>query len=240
MVCARLAAARCRALRWPLPAGSRARRAARRGPARASRSAPDEPVVHTFSRTPSFAWQPVAGAKTLPVRALDEQERSPTAASSGRRRACTSPAVAVPISLPWMTGKPYSLYAHVRAYHARSGATSWSAPFGFNMRWSAVPAPITPAYPGLLRWSTVAGRERLHGLARRHRARSFSTARTWRTSASTTPSTRARPSSSTVHWRVRPVRWLYGADRRTASRPSRTGPGARSTRATTRRSRPGR
>src|SRR5262249_60885672 len=66
------------------------------------------------------------------------------------------PAVSVPISLPWMTGNPYSLYAHVRAI-TRKGPQSWSTAFGFNMRWSVTPAPVTPAYAGLLRWSSVPG-----------------------------------------------------------------------------------
>src|SRR5919198_1340127 len=67
-----------------------------------------------------------------------------------------TPTVSVPVSLPWMTGKPYALYAHVRAT-TRRGLTSWSVPYGFNMRWKSLPEQITPDFPGLIRWLPVEG-----------------------------------------------------------------------------------
>ena len=47
------------------------------------------------------------------------------------------PAQAVAHQLPWMTGLPYALWAHVR-WESKDGktVTPWSAPFGFNMRWT--------------------------------------------------------------------------------------------------------
>jgi hypothetical protein len=66
-----------------------------------------------------------------------------------------SPAVSLPLSLPWITGKPYSLYARVRARLPRR-TTPWSAPYGFNMRWPETPTPLS-TYPGLLRWKPVDG-----------------------------------------------------------------------------------
>ena len=45
-----------------------------------------------------------------------------------------SPAISVDLALPWITGSPYALYAHVRAVTA-AGPTPWSKPFGFNVRW---------------------------------------------------------------------------------------------------------
>jgi hypothetical protein len=91
----------------------------------------------------------------------------------------------------------------------RRGVTAWSKPFGFNMRWSATPAPITPAYPGLLRWSTVPG---------------ASAYMVWLVDAGKWFTTRSNMAdereyytyhqdpaySGVVRWRVRPVRWLYG------------------------------
>lgn len=65
------------------------------------------------------------------------------------------PAVSVDLVLPWFTGNPYAVYARVRAITA-SGATRWSTPFGFDMRWQSRPAPRSAA-PGLVRWSTVEG-----------------------------------------------------------------------------------
>jgi hypothetical protein len=167
----------------------------------------NEPVVHTFARTPSFAWNPVAGALTYRFELATSNDFS----ESGlvwSAKGLKGPAVSVPISLPWMTGHPYSLYAHVRAV-TRKGVTAWSKPFGFNMRWSAVPAPITPAYPGLLRWSTVPG------------ANAYMVwlvdAGKWFTTRSNMADEREYYTfhqdpaySGVVHWRIRPVRWLYG------------------------------
>ena len=59
------------------------------------------------------------------------------------------------LTLPWITGSPYSLYARVRAI-VPGGATRWSSPFGFNMRQPDVPRP-QQTYPGLLRWTPVEG-----------------------------------------------------------------------------------
>jgi hypothetical protein len=115
----------------------------------------DEPVVHTFSRTPSFAWSPIRGARTYEFE-LSTSKNFSDNAEVWSTNGLTTPAVSIPISLPWITGKPYSLYAHVRAVTNR-GPTAWSAPFGFNMRWPVVPAPQHPDYPGLLRWNAVPG-----------------------------------------------------------------------------------
>ena len=38
----------------------------------------------------------------------------------------------------------------------RGGVGAWSQPFGFNMRQSVVPKPLT-SFPGLLRWTPVEG-----------------------------------------------------------------------------------
>ena len=65
------------------------------------------------------------------------------------------PATSVNLVLPWFTGKPYALWAHVRAVTTR-GATAWSKPFGFNVRWESTPVP-QPAKPGLVRWKPVEG-----------------------------------------------------------------------------------
>ena len=206
MACARLAVAFLAALAVAAPAGEAL--AARPTNLHAFALRADEPVVHTFSRTPSFAWNPVPGARAYQF----ELSTSRAFSDSGTvwsAKGLTTPAVSVPISLPWMTGNPYSLYAHVRAI-TRKGVSAWSAPFGFNMRWTAVPAPLTPAYPGLLRWSTVPG------------ANAYMVwlvdAGKWFTTRSNMADEReyytfhqGAPFTSAVHWRVRPVRWLYGA-----------------------------
>ncbi len=65
------------------------------------------------------------------------------------------PATSVNLLLPWFTGKPYALYAHVRAIKA-GGPTGWSKPYGFNMRWENLPIPMS-SQPGLVRWTPVEG-----------------------------------------------------------------------------------
>ena len=119
----------------------------------------DEAPADTFSRTPSFAWTPYVRAKTYDFelatsRSFDDS--SVVWSTAGRKTPLAVPAVAIPISLPWMTGKPYALYAHVRA-HTEAGVSRWSAPFGFNMRWEARPEQIVPTVPGLVRWTPVEG-----------------------------------------------------------------------------------
>jgi hypothetical protein len=167
----------------------------------------DEPVVHTFSRTPSFGWNPVSGARSYEF----ELSTSSSFATNGTvwsKAGLKTPAVAVPVSLPWITGQPYSLYAHVRAVTSR-GPGPWSAPFGFSMRWTAVPTPLSPDYPGLLRWSRVPGASAydvwLVDVGHRFTTRvnmadereyyTFHQDPAW---------------SGVVHWRVRALRLLYG------------------------------
>jgi hypothetical protein len=107
-----------------------------------------------------------------------------------------------------MTGNPYSLYAHVRAV-TRKGAQSWSAPFGFNMRWSTVPTPMTPAYPGLLRWTPVAGAN-AYMVWLIDAGHSFTTRSNMADEREYYTLHQGPAFSSVVHWRVRPMRWLYG------------------------------
>jgi hypothetical protein len=111
----------------------------------------------TFSRTPSFAWNPVHGAAKYEL-ALST---SPLFASSGLvwdDATVTTPVAAVPIALPWITGNPHSLYARVRSIGATGAVGPWSRSFGFDMRWTGdgVPTPL-PAANGLVRWSPIDG-----------------------------------------------------------------------------------
>ncbi len=115
----------------------------------------DEQGGHTFSRTPSFAWQPARGAQSYEFE-LATSQRFADNAIVYSETGLKSPVESVPIALPWSSGKDYSLYAHVRAI-TRTGATAWSQPYGFAMRWTSVPQPLLPGYPGLLRWTTVPG-----------------------------------------------------------------------------------
>jgi hypothetical protein len=207
MTCARLTAALVAALAFAVPAGSALAAVKAPQSLHAFSLRTNEPVVHTFSRTPSFAWNPVAGAVTYEF----ELATSKSFSDSGIVWSTTglkSPAVAVPLSLPWITGNPYSLYAHVRAV-TRKGSTPWSTVFGFNMRWTTVPSPVTPANPGLLRWTTVPG-------ANAYQVWLVDVGK-WFTVRSNMADEREYYTfhqdpafSGVVHWRVRPLRLLYG------------------------------
>jgi hypothetical protein len=66
------------------------------------------------------------------------------------------PAVSVNLTLPWFNENgPHALYAHVRSVAAQ-GASSWSRPFVFDMRWENVPVPQA-GRPGIIRWTPVDG-----------------------------------------------------------------------------------
>jgi hypothetical protein len=174
----------------------------------------DEPKRDAFPRTPSFAWSPVRGALGYDF----QLSTSSTFRENGIIYSDTkvkSPAVSLPLSLPWITGKPYSLYARVRARLPRR-TTPWSAPYGFNMRWPETPTPLS-TYPGLLRWKPVDGATAYDvwlldarkvfsvntNVADQREYYTFHQSTLW---------------TSTVRWRVRAVRTLYG--KRTNSLPA--------------------
>lgn len=113
----------------------------------------DEAPSRVFPRTPSFAWRPVRGAGKYEFELATQKgfsESSIVWAGSAKM-----PAVAIPISLPWMTGTPYALWARVRAVTAK-GVSRWTSPYGFNTRWAATPQ-ILPSPVGLVRWAPVEG-----------------------------------------------------------------------------------
>ena len=114
----------------------------------------DEPVVHSFSRTPAFAWNPVRGA----IRYQFQLSTSSAFRENGivySATGLTTPVAAPATTLPWTNG---NLYARVRAIFAKSGS-AWSAPFSFDMSPPAAPAPLPlPAGDsGMLRWTPVEG-----------------------------------------------------------------------------------
>jgi hypothetical protein len=171
----------------------------------------DEPIVTTFPRTPSFAWAPYDGAQSYEFELATSRrfgESTIVWSTDSRAQPLQVPAVTIPIALPWMTGTPYTLYAHVRARTAK-GVTRWSAPFGFNMRWQSVPEQLRPDIRGLVRWKPVEG------------ATSYEV---WFVDAAKVVTTNTNVAdereyysfhqdpawTGTVQWRVRAVRKLYG------------------------------
>ena len=167
---------------------------------------PSEAATHEFARTPSFSWLPVHGA----VRYEFELSKNPAFTEAGTfwsDAKLKTPAVAVPVALPWMTGNPYAVYARVRAI-TRSGVSPWSASFGFNIRWGNTPQPLA-TYPGMSRWSVVDGATSYQvwfpGI------RKIVGTRTNAVDHREFYSFHQQPAySGSVTWRVRAVRSLYG------------------------------
>lgn len=129
---------------------------------------PGDTSSRTFSRTPAFAWGPVRGAACYEFRLATSRSFedstivwSNVSGGGGAGRSCkgsraiTIPATSLGLTLPWFTGRPYALYAQVRAITTR-GATAWSAPYGFNMQWAERPVPLATK-AGLVRWTPVEG-----------------------------------------------------------------------------------
>jgi hypothetical protein len=172
----------------------------------------DEPALDAFPRTPSFEWAPYDRATSYDFELATSKafdDRTIVWSTSSRTTPLRVPAVAIPVALPWMTGSPYALYAHVRA-HLGSRVTRWSTPFGFNMRWKTLPQQILPDTPGLVRWQPVEGATSYEvwfvdpgkvittstNVADEREYYSFHQDPLW---------------TGTVQWRVRAVRTLYGS-----------------------------
>ena len=114
----------------------------------------DEPAATSYRRTPSFAWNPVAAARTYQF----QLATSSTFRDNGilyNDTTLTTPVAAPTLTLPWITGTPHALYARVRA-NLDGTSSPWSAPFGFDVTPPPPPSPL-PSYPGLLRWTPVEG-----------------------------------------------------------------------------------
>jgi hypothetical protein len=168
----------------------------------------NEPSRDTFTRTPSFAWQPVAGASRY-----EFQLATARAFGSGAllaRKTTRTPAVSLAMALPWITGTPYSLYARVRGLAPNGSPSAWSASFGFNMRWTTLPAPLAGA-PGLIRWTPVDG-------ATAYQVWYLDPNKVFRTQTTVADEREyytfhQDPTwTGTVRWRIRAVRALYGVD----------------------------
>jgi hypothetical protein len=170
----------------------------------------DEAQAHSFSRTPSFSWTPVRNA------ALYEFELATSDAFGEGSIVFSSntlktPVVPVAASLPWLTGKPYALYAHVRAIAPDGSTSQWSAPYGLNMRWSELPTKLPgEEYPGLVQWTPVDG-------ASAYDVWFMEPNKIIRTKTNAADEReyytfhQGSPWPDVVHWRVRAVRKTYGS-----------------------------
>src|SRR3954462_962330 len=172
----------------------------------------DEPQTDAFPRTPAFAWTPFEGARSYDFELSTSKtfdESSVVWSTSSRSKPLQGPMLAIPLALPWMTGNPYALYAHVRA-HTAAAVSRWSRPFGFNMSWKTLPEQVLPTIPGLARWKAVEGATSYDVW--------FLDAKKIITTTTNVADDREyysfHPQSSwigAVQWRVRAVRKLYGS-----------------------------
>lgn len=116
----------------------------------------DEPAAAAFHRTPSFAWNPVPGAVSYEF----QLSISDTFRENGilyRNNQLLTPVEAPPLTLPWITGSPHSLYARVRAI-LPDATTPWSPAYGFDVTPPPPPKPL-PGHPGVIRWTPIPGAE---------------------------------------------------------------------------------
>jgi hypothetical protein len=116
------------------------------------------PAGRNYSRTPSFAWNRVTGANSYEFQISSSRNFSENGIV-WERDDLVSPVTTVPVTLPWMTGSPYSFYARVRAV-INGNATGWSDRHGFNVKSPAAPNTLSSglnATPGLVRWTPVSG-----------------------------------------------------------------------------------
>ena len=75
---------------------------------------PDEAPAQYYPRTPSFAWDPVSARGGSYEFELATSRSFNDSSILFSYKDLTIPAVAVDHQLPWMTGVPYALWAHVR------------------------------------------------------------------------------------------------------------------------------
>jgi hypothetical protein len=178
---------------------------------------PNEAPAPYFPRTPSFTWSPVAargGSYDFELATSQTFDESAVLFSYTKLK---MPVLAVPHQLPWMTGQPYALWAHVR-WESKNGkkVTPWSTPFGFNMRWLDSDRPQQlPAPEGLVRWKPIEGATRyevlfpdLTGTKSFQTTTNVADEREWWTFHDTL----ATSVWSSVHWRVRAIRFIDDKD----------------------------
>ena len=176
---------------------------------------PDETPQRYYPRTPSFSWTPVTNrGGTYDFELATSRGFSEASVLFNYTRVAI-PALAVPHQLPWMTGLPYALWAHVRWESANGKTvTPWSQPFGFNMRWEDTDNPQQLSAPvGLVRWKPIEGATRYEVLFPDIRpAESFQTTTNVADEREFFTFHQGSVDVSTIHWRVRAIRYIDDKD----------------------------
>jgi hypothetical protein len=176
---------------------------------------PDEAAQKYYPRTPSFAWSPVSvrgGTYEFELATNRNFNESSVLFSYTK---LTIPALSIAHQLPWMTGLPYALWAHVRWVSANGKQiTPWSAALGFNMRWADSDFPQQlPAPEGLVRWKPVEGATRYEVLYPDISPPfSFQTTTNVADEREFFTLHQSAANTSSVHWRVRAIRYIDDTD----------------------------
>jgi hypothetical protein len=172
---------------------------------------PDETPQKYYPRTPSFAWSPVGVRGGTYEFELATNRNFDESSVLFKDPKVTIPAVSVDLQLPWMTGVPYALWAHVRWVSANGKQiTPWSAPVGFNMRWADSDFPEQlPAPEGLVRWKPIEGATRYEVLySDISPPTSFQTTTNVADEREFFTLHQNAGIWSSVHWRVRAIRYI--------------------------------
>ncbi len=117
-----------------------------------------QPAGHAFARTPAFAWDTVSGAASYEFQLATSKSFSENSIV-WEKDDLPNPLTSVPLTLPWITGNPYSLWARVRA-NVGGDTTGWSTKYGFKMKSPAPPTSLSNGAnptPGMVRWTPVEG-----------------------------------------------------------------------------------
>ncbi|HEV8461486.1 MAG TPA: hypothetical protein VGQ38_12325 [Gaiellaceae bacterium] len=173
----------------------------------------DEPAQKYYSRTPSFSWNPVSTKGTYDFELATSRSFNDASVLFSYTK-LKIPAVAIAHQLPWMTGVPYALWAHVR-WESADGkvVTPWSVPLGFNMRWTDNDYPQQLSAPeGLIRWKPIEGATRyevlypdIGGTTSFQTTTNVADEREFFTFHNSF-------GYATIHWRVRAVRYIDDKD----------------------------
>ena len=133
----------------------------------------DEPRTDRSRGTPSFAWTPYDSGRAAttsssrPARTFDES--AIVWSTDDRDDAAAGAALAIPLALPWMTGNPYALYAHVRARTRRRASPAGARRSASTCAGRRCPTSMLPDDPRPRPLEAGRGRHLLRGLVRRRR-----------------------------------------------------------------------
>jgi hypothetical protein len=181
--------------------------------------------MRTFTRTPSFAWSRVSGATRYEFELSTSKDFGSENGLVWSGKAGVVPTMAVPVALPWSTGEPgsASFYWRVRAVNA-SAVSGWSQPAPFRMGWAVpygtgsvdsagVPTQVTNTPAGTIRWTPIDGASAYQIWFTNPKPKVEHLVSTVTNVADLREFAGSLDPGSSVQWRVRAERRVYGETR---------------------------